>query len=59
MTSPLPICETRVFAPVAPAEKSATVVSTNAGEGVAKLAGAAGGFGDVAGLFAASADVTR
>jgi hypothetical protein len=59
MTSPSAICDTAVFAPVVPAEKSATIVSTNAGEVVAKLAGAAGGLGDVAGLFAASADVTR
>src|SRR6185436_8649257 len=56
MTSPPEICDTLVFAPVVPAEKSATVVSTNAAEGVAKLAGAAGGLGEVAGLFAASTD---
>ena len=59
MTSPFPIWDTAVFAPVVPAEKSATVVSTSAREVVAKLPGAAGGFGDVAGLFATSADVTR
>src|SRR4029453_3007223 len=59
MTSPSAICDTAVFAPVVPAEKPATVVSTSAREVVAKLAGAAGGLGDVAELVAASTDVTR
>ena len=48
-----------VLLPVPPAEKSAAVVSRNAAEGVPKLAGAAGGFGEVAELFAASVEVTR
>ena len=44
---------------VEPALKSATVVSTNVADGVPKFAGAAGLAGDVAELFAESAEVTR
>jgi len=59
ITSPSPIAATAVPESGVPAEKSATVVSPTLGAGIAKLAGAAGGFGDVEEFANASAEVAR
>src|SRR5215471_742497 len=60
VTSPSPVWVTTVLAPVLPCAKSAARRSSAHGAtGIAKLAGAAGGSGEVASLFEASDERTR